>query len=336
MQQIEEAGVAIYSYLNDAPITLDDESGEMRTMLDSLIASSERRRASQRTRDALKRRAEQGYVTGGKCFGYRNVREGSYVKRIIDADDAAIIRRVFELYAAGTGMVTIAHRLNAEGVKPPRGKGWAPSGIREMLYRGAYRGELQWGKLRKVAKKGTRRQEHQPESAWLTVSAPALRIIPEELWGRVRSRLAERAAAFPRSADGKKLMGRPRFQDESAYLLTGFTRCSACGGPVGTETRRHGLIGARAAVAHYACLDRKRRGPAVCGNGVVVPQAVLDGAIVRAITGALDPAILAAAVEAALGEAHEALPEADRAQGERRARAGAGTAETRPAHRCPR
>jgi DNA invertase Pin-like site-specific DNA recombinase len=73
----------------------------MRTMLDSLIGSSERRNASRRTRDALRRRAEQGYVTGGKCFGYRNERAGSYVKRVIDPDESAVIRRVFELYASG-------------------------------------------------------------------------------------------------------------------------------------------------------------------------------------------------------------------------------------------
>ena len=317
VQQIEEAGVAIYSYLNDAPITLDDESGEMRTMLDSLIASSERRRASQRTRDALKRRAEQGYVTGGKCYGYDNVREGSYVRRLINAGEAAVIRRVFEAYANGTGMVTIAHRLNAEGVKPPRGKGWAPSGIREMLYRGAYRGEVQWGKLRKVTKKGTKRQQHQPAETWLTVNAPDLRVVSDELWQRVKARLDERAAIYPRSENGKKLMGRPRYQDESAYLLTGFTRCSVCGGPVGTETRRHGPVNARVTVAHYACLDRKRRGDAVCSNAVVVPQSMLDRAILRAITETLDPAVLVRASEKALAK----LTRRQRLQAERRANA---------------
>jgi site-specific DNA recombinase len=153
IQQIEEAGVAIFSYLSDAPITLADESGEMRTMLDSLISSSERRRASQRSRDALLTRARQGYVTGGKCFGYRNVREGAFVKRVIDDTEAALVRRIFELYASGVGMTSIAYRLNDEGIKPPRGKGWAPSGIREMLYRGAYRGEVTWGKLKKVRAK---------------------------------------------------------------------------------------------------------------------------------------------------------------------------------------
>jgi len=43
-------------------------------MLHSLAASYERRRARQRTHDALRRRAEAGAVCGGKLYGYVNER----------------------------------------------------------------------------------------------------------------------------------------------------------------------------------------------------------------------------------------------------------------------
>src|SRR5262249_15886671 len=270
-----------------------------------------------RTRDALKRRAEQGYVTGGKCYGYVNVREGSFVKRVIDPDEAAVVRRIFEMYASGGGMVTIAHQLNEEGVRPPRSRGWAPSGIREMLHRGAYRGQVTWGKLRKVTRKGTKSQQHRPQTEWLTVSVPALRIIPEDLAERVAARLDQRAAIFPRSQQGKKLMGRPRYQDESAYLLTGFARCAACSGPVGTEIRRHGKISTqRTVVHHYACLDHKRRGDAICTNAVVVRQDLLDQAILGAIVSALDPSVLRVTVEKAVAS----LTKRQRVQFEQRSR----------------
>src|SRR5262249_47415618 len=147
---------------------------------------------------------------------------------------------IFELYAGGTGMLTIAHRLNAEGVKPPRGRGWGPSGIREMLYRPLYRGEVVWNRSQKIVRAGTTKQRKRDESEWLTLPAPDLRIIADDLWQRVKARLDQRAAVFPRSSETKKLLGRPRYHDESAYLLTGFTRCSVCGGPVGTESRPHG------------------------------------------------------------------------------------------------
>src|SRR5215831_3384468 len=82
VMRIEEAGVEIRSYLSDAPISLADESSEIHTIFNSLAASFERRRARQRTYDALRRRAEARAVTGGRCFGYQNERNGSgYVHR---------------------------------------------------------------------------------------------------------------------------------------------------------------------------------------------------------------------------------------------------------------
>src|SRR5215470_14108941 len=116
VMRIEEAGVEIRSYLSDAPISLADESSEIHTIFNSLAASFERRRARQRTYDALRRRAEAGAVTGGTCYGYRNRRDGSaYVHRVIDESEAAIVRRIFTLYAEGDGLGRIAKRLNADG-----------------------------------------------------------------------------------------------------------------------------------------------------------------------------------------------------------------------------
>src|SRR5262249_56214940 len=60
VMRIEEAGVQVFSYLSDAPISLADESSELHTIFHSLAASFERRRARQRTYDALRRRPEAG------------------------------------------------------------------------------------------------------------------------------------------------------------------------------------------------------------------------------------------------------------------------------------
>src|SRR5262249_28176502 len=217
-------------------------------------------------------------------------------------EQAAVICRIFELYASGVGMVTIAHRLNEEGVRPPRGRGWAPSCIREMLYRPLYRGEIVWNRSQKVVRAGTKKQRRRDEAEWLRLPAPEQRIVSDETWQRVKARLDERAAMFPRSEATRKLIGRPRHQDESAYMLTGFTRCSSCGGPVGTEIRKHGSNGSRRTVPHYACLDHKRRGDSVCTNGVVLPQAILDRAILSATTETLQPEVVARAVEKALAK----------------------------------
>lgn len=54
--QIEESGVAIWAYLTGQQISLADETSEISTIFNSLAASFERRKASQRVTDALRRR----------------------------------------------------------------------------------------------------------------------------------------------------------------------------------------------------------------------------------------------------------------------------------------
>jgi hypothetical protein len=90
----------------------------LQTMSDEM----EREKARQRTYDAMRRKFEQRHVTGGQCFGYRNVDvtaagpdgrpKRQYVRREIQPDEAAIVRRIFELCAAGEGLKTITKRLN--------------------------------------------------------------------------------------------------------------------------------------------------------------------------------------------------------------------------------
>src|SRR5262249_234140 len=133
LKQLTDAGVRVFLYLDDRERTLDSAMDKVMLSLANFASAMERDKARHRTYDAMPRKAKALHVTGGKVYGYRNVRQGSAVKRAIHEPEAAIVRRIFELYASGTGMLTIAHRLNEEGVKPPRARGWAPSGIREML-----------------------------------------------------------------------------------------------------------------------------------------------------------------------------------------------------------
>src|SRR5262250_898255 len=207
VMQIEEAGVEIRSYLSDAPISLADETSEIHTIFNSLAASFERRRARQRTYDALRRRAEAGAVTGGRVFGYRNVRSGTgYVHRVIDETEAGIVRRIFALYAEGDGIGRIAKRLNADGIPAPRiGTGsWAPSAVREILRRDLYRGRLVWNRSQKITRQGTKAQRQRPVSEWLEREAPDLRIVSEALWEAVERR-RQRAAT---TCNGQR-RGRP-------------------------------------------------------------------------------------------------------------------------------
>src|SRR5437016_11484067 len=127
LKQITDAGVRVFFYLEDRERTLDNAMDKVMLSLTNFASEMEREKARQRTYDAMLRKAKALHVTGGKVYGYNNVRGASGVTRAIDVTEAAVIRRIFELYADGIGMLTIAHRLNDEHVLPPRGRGWAPS-----------------------------------------------------------------------------------------------------------------------------------------------------------------------------------------------------------------
>jgi hypothetical protein len=64
--------------------------------------------------------------------------------------------------------------------------------------------------------------------------------------------------------------------------------------------RAHGSSGDRRHVPHYACLDHKKRGNAICTNVVGLRQDIVDRAVLDAISEVLTPEVLTAAVEKAL------------------------------------
>jgi site-specific DNA recombinase len=297
--QLEESGVEIHSYLSGTPISLANEAGEMSTVLHSLLASFERRRARERTYDALRRRAEAGAVTGGRVFGYLNHRNGDgYVHRLIQPDEAATVRRIFTLYAEGAGLTRIAKLLNADHVPSPRGGTgtWAGTAIRDMLRRSLYAGTLTWNRTQKGTRRGTKSRRVRATAEWMERPAPELAIVDAELWSRVQARRTATGATFLRRMNGR-LIGRPSGADvESPYLLSGIAECGECGGSLVAMTRSHG----RQRMPFYGCLRYHKRGVQACRNGLQIRQSVLDAALLDVLTGALAPDVIAEAIDVAV------------------------------------
>lgn len=110
------------------------------------------------------------------------------------------------------GLTRIAKTLNAEAVQPPRhADGWAPSAIREMLYRSLYKGELVWGKHQKIMRGGTKKLRRRPEAEWLRLEAPELLIVSAETWEAAMLVLSGPARPSPAAAAtaGSSSGGRP-------------------------------------------------------------------------------------------------------------------------------
>jgi DNA invertase Pin-like site-specific DNA recombinase len=137
--------VQVWFYLTDQERKLNTAMDKMMASLTNFGSELERERISQRTHDAMLRKAKALYVTGCKVFGYDNVdvygdernpdgeRKRLHVVRRVNETEAAVVRTIYERYASGMGgLRSLAKDLNAEGVLPPWGhrRGWDSSCIR--------------------------------------------------------------------------------------------------------------------------------------------------------------------------------------------------------------
>lgn len=90
------------------------------------------------------------------------------------------------------------------------------SGIRVMLLRRAYQGQLVYGRSRWQDRDDTKIKVDTPPAEWITRDAPEPRIVPEPLWQATHARLAKTRALYARRCDGR-LIGRPEGSLESRY-----------------------------------------------------------------------------------------------------------------------
>ena len=154
---------------------------------------------------------------------------------------------------------------------------------------------MTWNRTRKRNRWGQQNQTARPAEEWLRLDLPGLRIVSDELWQAVHQRLAGVRAHLAKVTDGR--FGAKARDIESRYLLSGFARCTVCGGGLTVMSRSHGQHRA----SFYGCLAHHKRGSSVCGNGLVLPIACVYEAVLGTISGeVLRPAVVMAILEGVL------------------------------------
>jgi site-specific DNA recombinase len=304
LKQLVTAGVRVFFYLEDRERTLDSPTDKIMLSLTAFADELEREKARQRTYDAMLRKARAGHVTGGRVFGYDNVRKDTGgVVRVVNDREAAIVREIFDRCSRGQGLRTIARSLNDAGAACPRSQqgrpaGWCPSSVREALYRPLYRGEIVWNRTRKRNTWGQKQQHGRPAADWVNVAAPQLRIVPDDAWKAAHDRLSASRETYLRTNRGV-LWGKPTNGIDSKYLLSGLARCGVCGGGLYVASRSHG----RQRAYFYACTAFHRKGQSICGNNSQVVMAEADAEVLQAVQDELlDPVVVTYALRVAVAE----------------------------------
>jgi DNA invertase Pin-like site-specific DNA recombinase len=308
LKQLSVSGVRCFGYLEDREMLMESATDKFLMGAVTFAADLEREKARQRTYDAMARKARAGHVTGGRLFGYDNVEsvgadgKRSHVERIVNEAEAAVVQRIFQLSVDGHGVKAIAKMLNAEGAISPRAQrgrsqSWAPSSVREVLFRDVYRGVVTWNRTRKRNQWGVQKQADRPAADLITVPSPALRIVDEDVWSAAHSRL-DAVRGIYMVATGGRRFGRPALGDPSKYLLTNLASCGRCGGSMKVRSGTHGKAGRK---YFYGCSGYHDRGRTICTNNADVPMADADDIVIEALLDdVLDTTMIAEAIDEAL------------------------------------
>lgn len=225
-EQFKRAAVNVVYVLEEYD---DTPEGRLGKHVRATIAEYEREKTRERTVRGRRRSVMAGNVilhAGGAPYGYRKVENDGHVGLEVDEGDAAIVRMIFDWYAAGETIRYIARRLTQMGIPTPSDKAgksvpkkrgacqWGPSSVNNILNREAYIGTWYYGKYNNFT------NIRNPKEHYIAVSVPVL--IDAATWGQAQARKEQ-----------NKLMAARNTQHD--YLLRARLTCGRCGASVSTQ-----------------------------------------------------------------------------------------------------
>lgn len=139
IRKLKALGVTIY-FEKENINTMSEQSEQMLTILSS-IAQGESESISTNNRWGIQKRFRDGsYNLGCVAYGYTKGEDGEL---IINEDEAATVRRIFQDYLNGKGSYVIARDLTNDNVPPVRtAETWNDSVVKGILQNPIYEGDL--------------------------------------------------------------------------------------------------------------------------------------------------------------------------------------------------
>jgi len=244
-EQFRRAGVTVMYVLEEYA---DTPEGRLGKHVRATIAEYEREKTRERTVRGRRRAVRDGNIMlhgAGAPYGYRIVQKDGRKALEVDEDDAAIIRMIFDWYAAGDTVRGIAKRLTAMQVPTPSDKPgkhvpkkrgpcqWGISAVNNLLTREAYIGTWYYGKYNNNTKVTN------PRKNYIPVSVPS--IVDIAVWDKAQARKKQ----------NKVMAARNTRRD---YLLRARMTCGRCGAGVSTQAMGGGNY------LYYRCSAAKDSG----------------------------------------------------------------------------
>ena len=200
--------------------------------------------------------AMRGNYQCSSPLGYR-MKDG---RPVIVPEEAAIIKRIFELYVyENKGMHSIAKELNESGCRTKNGGRFERRSIEYILKNPLYYGMIRWN----YAERG--RKKIKDRSEWIIKKGIHEPIISEKLWQSAANR-------YETEYHPKKQQPSGTYK----HWLSGLVKCSACGASLSTSL---GKSPAGKTYMYFQCY-RYRKGTCSVSHqisAIKLETAVLDG-----------------------------------------------------------
>jgi len=191
-------------YTIDGNVNMPEIESKFDYQLQAIFAETFLGDLRKKTMRAQLRQKQLGYFLGERTFGYKSEpvyimqiaqkglpRASGYKMKILEYE-AAVVERIFNMYAKGISPTKIVKILNNEQV--PRGEiiqfAWNVATLRRLLRNEKYIGCWAWGNLEKslVPDTGKVRRIVRPEPLF-KATYEDLRIIPQDLWDKVQTKI---------------------------------------------------------------------------------------------------------------------------------------------------
>lgn len=201
IDEAEQRGLVIVTMNGEADLGTD--AGRLFARIKAAVAKAETERKAERQRRANRQRADRGKVPAGvRLTGYA-------VDGVVIETEAAIVREMYERFAAGETLKGLAGRLNEAGIPTRRGGQWHSSSVRTMLTNPRYAGRAVY-----------RGEPTGKAGEWVGV-------VSEGLFDVVQARLTDPRRITNRVGTDRKHLG------------SGMFLCGACRRPVRTNSHRY-------------------------------------------------------------------------------------------------
>lgn len=197
---------------------------------------------------ALAAKVRRGEYAGGRVpYGY-NVVDKKYV---INEEESAVVRKIYELYEKGLGYIKVANFLNEKGYGPRDGGTWSFASVKNIIRNPVYKGDHVMNKYTKIKVDGRKKQICNPKEKWVVFENHHPAIVDRERWDKLND---------PNRDNSKKR--RVSLRNE----LRGIAFCAHCGAVMKTHTaaKRTTKDGSIINYVYMMCTRYKNTGTREC------------------------------------------------------------------------